>query len=298
MRLRTITNNWHLVCQKEKVIMKTAVKTNTAHFETIKAITVSLFSAVLLSSLTALADQKAAWPTQTSTPSVPMINMQAVQGLLNRGSDLKALQIQSGQKTRLSVGGGSGNGNGDDAFALQTLAKVNPGLMPHEVLIEAFKQSEGRPVELNFRPAQDNLEYAYLLDTENQKAYWFSDLNTPASGERFVLSLVTVRSSVTDGPLLGGSHENGYIQDRNYKEFFNGNITQRITSIVTKSRDMMSHNIEYRQYNSKIIIFVTYPFVNPNTLENVCVTRSEKGLRFDQPVPSSGFCSIGYIWKD
>jgi hypothetical protein len=59
--------------------------------------------------------------------------------------------LMMGAKSSATVQGpGSGNGNGDGAFALQKMAQENPDLKPHEVLLKAFNESEGRIPKLKY----------------------------------------------------------------------------------------------------------------------------------------------------
>ncbi|MGZ3775904.1 MAG: hypothetical protein ACXVCN_19475 [Bdellovibrio sp.] len=209
-------------------------------------------------------------------------------------------------------GGGSGNGNGDEAFALQTLAKENPGLQPYEVLIKAFNESIGRPLELSFQPVvtkkhdgpKEPIEYierAYLLGKSDQNCYQFEDLNDPTVGSSWVKNFAIDRQVLTDGSLLGNNKPiigSLYEYINNPVYFYIGKIDSKTGMAKTYNLNL---NLEFRQYNSKIVIFAVHPVMENGV--RVCMV-SNKGLTFKEydyvkkPVPSSGLCSIGYIWKD
>ncbi|MGZ3775858.1 MAG: hypothetical protein ACXVCY_18840 [Pseudobdellovibrionaceae bacterium] len=199
-----------------------------------------------------------------------------------------------------SVGGGSGNGNGDDAFALQRLSESNPGLQPHEVLMKAFDESAGRPVELNFnqKMVSSDQEGAYLLGKEKQKIYQFMDLNDPRKIMRGEISWIVSRSAVSDGPLLGGIKENGSLYE-NSQTYFRmvGPVKYAYPSLVIQRKN--NSFVEFRQYNNKIMIFTIKPAFKDG--ESFCQNWSLSGGYYTTTVtkvPSSAICSIGYIWKD
>lgn len=229
---------------------------------------------------------------------------------LNLSKALNCLKISLFSATLITslagnAGGGSGNGNGDDAFALQKVAKANPGLKPHEVLIKAFRESVGRPVDLKFETDnhRENYESANFLNSSTVRFYQFTNLNNTSQIERGESEFVVLRSSITNGPLLGEGHENGkLIIDRARIRDIENNALSTVvrfdqyqyTSTEADLQVLLKISIEYRQYNSKIIIFAMPPALGSDGKQYCLNSTGRNAL----PVPANGICSVGYMWKD
>ncbi|MGZ3775859.1 MAG: hypothetical protein ACXVCY_18845 [Pseudobdellovibrionaceae bacterium] len=203
-----------------------------------------------------------------------------------------------------TIGGGSGNGNGDEAFALQHLAESNPGLQPHEVLMKAFSESAGRSMELSFFAATENrrVEAAYLLGKSSQNIFYFEDLKDTSLIYRGIVNFNIVRSSISDGPLLGGNKEKGTLYETTRSVLgFEGKLLSSSSSLLLETEvivgsEVKRQTVEFRQYNSKIVIFVKKPV---NSDGKFYCPKPYATLKDVEPgVPSVGVCSIGYIWKD
>ncbi len=75
--------------------------------------------------------------------------------------------------------GGMSGGQGSNAFALQRIQAQHPMMTKEEVLVQAFKQAKGKPVQLHFqkmiydRPTKEysNREYAYILNSYKLSYY-------------------------------------------------------------------------------------------------------------------------------
>jgi hypothetical protein len=211
-----------------------------------------------------------------------------------------------------------GNPNGDDAFALQKIADENPGLSQHEVLLKAFEESKGRPVELKWKEYSSTMKRACLLGKSPSGGIFFAALSdkNPNKVLKKQEGPCFFKTYLDRGPLLGGNSQHGDIQVQG--EFFNRmGVWDEATSNATfwpelvvntegkynatvsdnEGRDLRitDHGKAatiYRQYNSKIIVYAVSPFINDRGFKS-CYYRTKKDLN-----KRGAYCYVGYLWVE
>jgi hypothetical protein len=195
-----------------------------------------------------------------------------------------------------AAGKGSGGGNGDAAFALQHMAAANPGLSEEEILIKAFKESEGRIPVLNFTPFNSS-EYGYeraifLPSNEASSSYL---IQLPLEGveardlkrdsDRYVPYFYATRKVINAGPLLGSRNPSPVWLDFRARTQFRSS-----TGLVFGDANDNSPTVEFRQFNPKIVVYVYYPDKDGDCV-GVMTAAGKVTRRALTP-----YCAVGYAW--
>lgn len=193
-------------------------------------------------------------------------------------------------------GGSSGSGNGGEGFSIQSISEENPGLSKYEVLLEAFKRSEGRVPEAfkNIKPDQDII---CLLPRDKSKGINIDNSEFMSQIENFCLSL-DIHEVVNPGPIFSEK-----ITEINFSVIILNPIIYNTSKnnlklvITGKSAQIFKRNynseyqlmFEIRQLNLNQVVYVQYPtnYTNPNA--QLCSD-------YKQP-NKSGICDVGYIWS-
>jgi hypothetical protein len=191
-----------------------------------------------------------------------------------------------------AAGKGSGGGNGDAAFALQHMAAANPGLSEEEILIKAFKESEGRIPVLNFTPDNSSAEYERAIFLPSNDSSYVIQLplegvaahDLKRGSDRYIPYFFATRKVINVGPLLGGRNPSpAWLNFRGLKQF------RSSTGLVfVDAYD--KPNVEFRQFNPKIVVYVYYPDKDGDCVE--VVTAAGKGTRR----ALTPYCAVGYAW--
>lgn len=188
------------------------------------------------------------------------------------------------------AGTGSGNGNGDHAFALSRLAEANPGLSPEQVLLKAFAESEGRIPEVKFdQQCRDGkvptAQCGTFLPGETGFTLQLGVDDGDPSKQQIVRSNDYVyRKSSSVGPLFPQlSVPMLLVSNSDSEMIFSRPLLTTRTGLYEV---LATGNVEYRQYNSKIVVFVTYP-VGEGTHKGCLQHKSVNGI-----------CSVGYFWAE
>jgi hypothetical protein len=156
-----------------------------------------------------------------------------------------------------------GNGNGDGVFALQKLEQKNPSLTPSEILLKAFHESQGRPVDLSF---WKGLKFDINKDkNDSVRSFNFYGLflfNIDESTQFFLKYSMFGNSlqniSVDEGPLLGTKEELAiYLQGNHNIQIVNSNNR---TLLMEEKFKTKAWTAEVRAYSENIILGVSFVF--------------------------------------
>jgi hypothetical protein len=171
------------------------------------------------------------------------------------------------------------------------MTAANPSLSEEEILIKAFKESEGRIPALNFIPDNSSaeLERAFFLPS-NDSSYV---IQLPLEGvaardlkrgsDPAVPYFYAVRKVINAGPLLGSRNPSPVWL--NY-----GDLAQfrSSTGLVFGRKYDNSPRVEFRQFNPKIVIYVYYPDKDGDCEVNAI----DRGIRR----ALTPYCAVGYAW--
>lgn len=182
-----------------------------------------------------------------------------------------------------------GNGNGDGAFALAELAANNPGLKPQEVLLKAFEESAGRPIDHNFLPAGISTLSGYKIILYGADDFVGSD-------QTITFDKVNV------GPLLPNLNQI-YTYSLSEKNRQNEIVTANGMSTINHYKTKKA-SVEFRQYSNNVILAVSkfQPFRIDN--KDVLLCWSNPGISWatftvspSESAKAGGVCAISYYWK-
>ncbi|HEX7673151.1 MAG TPA: hypothetical protein VF412_03220 [Bdellovibrio sp.] len=241
-----------------------------------------------------------------------------VSGLLVRNADELRASMQRGLQKQ-AMGTNSGGGQGDHAMAFAEIMQSHPGLKPDEILLEAFKESQGRiPTNRIIHrgtPGDSYSENSGNIVSEHYGSYtilynFSKDINdsraelTPESiyiGKTSIRTQQDVSSATEDsGPLVPATKplekpwtiNLGINFDRNEYASLTGfggaNIYTSSTGLVTAEPG--APNLEFRQYSADIVVWV----LKADPVRHKC---------FNLPKSSgsspnvNGYCAIGYFWN-
>jgi hypothetical protein len=233
------------------------------------------------------------------------------------------------------AGGEASGGNGDGVFALQTLQRKNPYLEPYEILLKAFEEARGRvPKQFKYHegncPSElsGNWECASLLRSQGEASAHSFVIDLSSRPQRVLendlysfADLILVRKPGSTGPLLGdratgkpallhskvvwGNSRReypayGFLENSptGLKGYMDPDIHAGWYDKIT---DKSQANLEFRQYNKNIVVFVEYPVLiksEKGHVANRCLgsTRGYEGEY--TPLKSSRYCAVGYYWID
>jgi hypothetical protein len=222
-----------------------------------------------------------------------------------------------------NLGPGSGNGNGDGAFALQKIAQENPGLAPHEILLKAFHESEGRIPKIKYVKQEmpdcyigqivpDNFDPKTSLAKITVINLGKDDLSPVSDVYRrhwnMTYSVKVVRSN---GPLLANTDfyyltsqlqfdpKDCMSETELQKSFYP--LIGAVSSVGLVYEYSKQKRFDMRSFANDMIIYVTYPFygnkkaIPDGPKEYYCDYQAEKMSSLQA---QHGICSIGYIWLE
>lgn len=223
------------------------------------------------------------------------------------------------------VGNGSGNGDGDQAFALQKLASLNPGLSPSQVLLKAFKESAGRIPTIVYTGASKTgtIEESYGNLFAYKPTNEFIGENHDTGVEivfrggkelppESVEGALTFKKTLPKlGPLLQspGGIESFYVVGK-LKEGYNpgialnGHKSTNGRSLVlspdfSQSSTFLASNtawVEMRSYTPNIVVYVVHP-INSGGKFEACLPMSNPNEAYETP-RATDICAVGYFWKN
>lgn len=208
-----------------------------------------------------------------------------------------------------SLYAGQEAGHGDDGvFPLQALALANPALLPREILLKAFAESEGRQVAPSTLAPTVNQEYYY-----NYRAFSMTS-ESPKIPSHWAIK----RISENQGPLLPAGLEEIYtgvsLSQANTK-FTLVSTGTRLGPIPTVYSPSIVDTAELRQYSPDVFVgvfFVVSAWVYPEaTLHNhhpsphkanVCSFNINFDDLYTDELPDTvnigDICGVFYLWKN
>lgn len=195
------------------------------------------------------------------------------------------------------AGKGSGGGNNDDAFALQKVMAENPGLSETEVLLQAFNESEGRLPPMNYKPVfsgpesmKVTREYAKFLPSYSEFNNYIIADSLGYKGPNPEGNYIAEREVTYTGPLLGNQRVSPvYLQSNGMFGLLLVEQVPNKKGLLFKSRYSARTSIEFRQFNSKIVIYV----IHPDSVGVCHFFKDGKPVHSTTPV-----CAVGYVWAD
>lgn len=206
-------------------------------------------------------------------------------------------------------GPGSGNGDGDRAFALQKVAKANPGLTPQQVLLKAFEESAGRIPSLTYgtptRPdATQEQAAGYLTSVTSSERHapgielYMDDKSATPRDVRG--NLYFVKTTPVLGPMFPNPKDQHTFLARGSRYTVPGDVTTGNGSLVLNvSSGATRYNpwVELRSLDANTIVFITRAVKYGNVYS--CKPLSIGNVVDMDWRPVAGdICTVGYFWKE
>ncbi|MFN3697059.1 MAG: hypothetical protein ACK4VO_06405 [Pseudobdellovibrio sp.] len=194
-----------------------------------------------------------------------------------------------------NAGGSTGSGNGGEGFSIQSISEENPGLSKYEVLLEAFKRSEGRVPEA-FKNVNFDEKEICLLPKDKSKGINIDASEFMSQIEKFCI-IFDIDGVINPGPIFGEKVTEVYPNTIVLNPLFYSNFYKNLKLVISdKSAQifLLSYDSKYqlmfemRQLNLNQVIYVQYP-TNFNSPTALCGNYKRPS--------KSGICEVGYIWS-
>lgn len=180
--------------------------------------------------------------------------------------------------------GGMSGGQGSTAFALQKIQTEHPTMSKEEVLVQAFKQAAGKPIDLHFNLSEnDSKEVAWILNSQKLSYYGSLIFGTielrGGKGE----GIAVYRDLYDEGPIFS-----------NEITYSNYSVSFKMFPLLKGDYKISAYNanegiklksgsglLEIRQLDKDVVLIGFYGNGNEN---NVCHYSNAK--------PISGLCGV------